>query len=560
MEAGIFSEISLIFVIVTAITMLVHFLRQPLIVGYILTGLLVGPSAFNLVHSTETIQLFSHLGVALLLFIIGLGLNPRVIREVGKVAFLTGMGQITFTSLIGFLIARALGFAGVEALYISVALSFSSTIIILKLLSDQNELSRLHGKIATGFLLVQDLVAVILLVIVSSLAKDASITGFITQTVIKGGLFGTALTLLAIYVLPKLGAFFAKSQEVLFVFSIGWGLGIAALCTLLGFSVEIGALAAGVALAASPYSYEISSRMKPLRDFFLIIFFIVLGAGMTLGNLSGVLLPALIFSAFILVGNPIIVMCIMGVLGYRKQTSFKAGLVVAQISEFSLILLLMGVQVGQVSDKTISMMTLIGIITIAGCTYMMIHSQQIYAALEKYLAIFERKNIKEKVNTNDKHEIILFGFKGGSHNFLDAFKKLGKSYLVIDYNPETIDQLQAQGVRCRYGDANDPEFLEELELDGVKLVIMNLTDFEANRLVLNHVRYHNQRTVVISMTKSDKVSSALELYEKGATYVMMPHYLGSSRISNIIRSHGLKPQSFTSLRKRHTKYLLKHNI
>lgn len=559
MEPGIFLEISGILVIAAMVAGVAQLLRQPLIVGYILTGLLVGP-LLHLVKSQDTAQLFAHIGIALLLFIVGLGLNPRVIRDVGKVALISALGQVALNTLLGFWLARLLGYGSTTALYIGLALAFSSTIIVLKMLSDKKELGRLHGKIATGFLLVQDLVASLVLVVVSSLSRHTTLGGALTSTILKGVVFGLLLTVLAIYVLPRLANFFAHSMEFLFVFAIGWGFGIAALCAIMGFSVEIGALAAGVALAASPYSYEISSRMRPLRDFFIILFFITLGASMTLGSVAGSLLPAIALSLFVLIINPLTVIVIMSLLGYTKKTSFMAGIAIAQISEFSLVLVLLAQELGKIPASVVTLVTLVGIITITASTYLVLYADRLYAFFERPLSFLERPQLKAERQTTEHHEVILFGFKGGSHNFLNAFKKLGKSYLVVDYDPETIELLRDQHVKYRYGDANDPEFLEELQLDKVKLVIVNLTDFEANRLILNHVRYNNQRAVVIAMTKSDKISNALELYEKGATYVMMPHYLGSTRISNIIRSHGLKAESFTSLRTRHTNYLLKHNI
>ncbi|MBI4101193.1 cation:proton antiporter [Candidatus Microgenomates bacterium] len=560
MEASIFLEISLILVIATAVAGVTALFRQPLIIGHIVTGILVGPSVFNLVKSTETAQLFSHIGVALLLFIIGLGLNPRVIREVGKVSLLTGMGQIVFTSALGFWLARLLGFSSTVALYIAVALTFSSTIIILKLLSDKKELNRLYGKIATGFLLVQDIVAVLILIFISSFADQTVGAGLVLQTVLKGGLFAVALSLLAIYVLPRLSEFFAHSQEFLFLFAIGWGLGVAALCAALGFSIEIGALAAGVALASSPYSYEISSRMRSLRDFFIILFFIVLGTGLSLSNLAPVLLPGLVFSLFVLIGNPLIVMAIMGWLGYTKKTSFKAGLATAQISEFSLILIVLGSQVGQLSQEIVALMTLVGMITIAGSTYLILYDDQLFEILAPYLKVFERKAVKKETGGDDIYEVVLFGYRAGGADFIQTFKALGKRFLVVDYDPETIDQLNAQKVPCRYGDADDYEFLEELHLDKAKLVVINLTDFPTNRLITTQVRQRNQRSIVLAMTKTDQVEEALELYDQGATYVIMPRYLGSYKIGRLLKRYSLDRQRFRVERERHKRYLMRQAV
>ncbi|MEX0919573.1 MAG: cation:proton antiporter, partial [Candidatus Saccharimonadales bacterium] len=303
----VFVEISLILVVATLIAALMQLLRQPLIIGHIITGLIVGPTVLDLVHSAETVELFSHMGIALLLFIIGLGLNPRVIKEVGKIAVMTGVGQILFTSTIGFLVAQALGFSAAHSVYIALGLSFSSTIIILKLLSDRKDTHRLYGKIATGFLLVQDIVAVMALVAVTALGQDQSLGEAMTSTLLSGAAFIGGIVLVSIYVLPHLQKFLSRSQEFLFLFAIGWGFGVASLAYAIGFSIEIGALAAGVALASSPYAFEVASKMRPLRDFFIVLFFIILGAELDIMSIGSGLLPATALSILILIGNPIIV-------------------------------------------------------------------------------------------------------------------------------------------------------------------------------------------------------------------------------------------------------------
>jgi Kef-type K+ transport system membrane component KefB len=276
----IFVQISLVILVVLGVSFIMRILRQPLIIGYILSGILVGPFFFDILSEYEIFETFANIGIAFLLFIVGLNLSPKIIREVGKVALITGLGQIFFTSLIGFFIARLLGFSPVVAIYVSIALTFSSTIIMMKLLSDKDALEKLYGKVSRGFLLVQDFVAIFILIIVPSISGGANAIGTIAGILGKGVLFMVFLVPISIYFLPKLEDFFAKSQEFLFLFAIAWGLGLASLFFYAGFSIGVGALIAGILLSISPYSYEISSKMKPLRDFFIIAFFIWLGSQM----------------------------------------------------------------------------------------------------------------------------------------------------------------------------------------------------------------------------------------------------------------------------------------
>lgn len=562
MDAHVFTDVAIILAVATGMAILMRVLKQPLIIGHIITGLLIGPALLNLVKLNETTEVFSSIGVTLLLFIIGLGLNPKVIKEVGKVALITGVGQILLTSISGFFLAYLLGFEMLPSLYIALALSFSSTIVILKLLSDKKELNRLHGKVATGFLLVQDLVAVLLMIVVSTMTKnhDVALSTLLFSTFTKGAIFVGVIILFSLFVLPKLSTFFSKSQEMLFLFSIGWGFGVAAICSAIGFSIEIGALAAGVALAGQQYALEISSKLRPLRDFFIIIFFILLGAGMSIGNVVDNIVPATLFSALVLIGNPVIVMTIMGRLRYTKKTSFKTSLAVAQISEFSLILVLIGTRAGQVPESVSAMLTIVALTTIAVSSYMFIYSDWLYEKLAPALSVFERKELRNEKNMHEQFDIILFGYGGASHNLVDTFKKINKKFLVVDFNPETIENLNESGIPCRYGDANDSEFLSELPLDDAKLVIVNITDYAANALVVEHTRFNNKTAGIITMMATDDVQKALDLYEWGANYVTMPHYHMTEKLTSIITRHGLTAKSLSNIKDHQTKYLLKETL
>lgn len=554
----VFIEISVIIAITAVIAGVLHLFKQPLIIGYILTGIIVGPSLFNFVSFSETMSIFAHIGVALLLFTVGLGLDPKIIKYVGKVSLITGLSQVVFTSVIGYFIAFVLGFSVVSSIYIAIALTFSSTIIIMKLLSDKGDIETLYGKIAIGFLLVQDLVVILVLLAVSSISTDFDVFrlafGFISKGV---ALFGVVF-LASIYLLPRIIRVIAKSQEFLLLFSISWCLALASLSYCLNFSIEIGALLAGVTLAISPYRREISSRMIPLRDFFIVLFFILLGSQMNFADIGQYLVPILIFSAFILIGNPLIVMIIMGLLGYTKRNSFLAGLTVAQISEFSLIFIALGVQVGHLSSDILSFVTVIGLITIAGSTYLILYADKIYSQISKYLNIFERKGKKvdeHKYHSEELYSVILFGYDRIGFDILRVFEKMRKKFLVVDYDPQVIEKLAEQGVSCRYGDADDLGLHDELNLSKVRMVVSTMPKLDTNLMLINKIREVNARAVVIVL--SHRVDEALALYDAGATYVMLPHFLGGHHVSAMINKYGLSVREFTKIKERHVRYLNK---
>jgi len=556
----IFVEISVIVVIATVVSIIFRLFRQPLIIGYIATGILVGPYAFNLLQAHAEVELFSKIGIAILLFIVGLTLNPDVMREVGKTSLVTGIGQIVFTSIIGFFIVQALGFGLLASIYVAIALTFSSTIIILKLLSDRGDTQKLYGKISIGFLLVQDIVATLILLAITVMGK-ISPGGEITLSNIvliqigvlvgKGLILALVLYLISKYVLPLLSSFVANQQEVLFIFSLAWGLGLASLFYFIGFSIEIGALVAGITLAVSPFSYEMASRLKPLRDFFIMLFFVILGAGLVVGEVSTLIVPSLILSIFVLIGNPLIVLVLMNLLGYRTRTAFMSGLTVAQISEFSLILISLGLSFGHVNQEVVSLVTLVGIITIAISTYLILYADHIYAFLKPVLKLFTFRKSKMSVTESDRigADTIIFGYDRVGHEFVKVAKKLSQDYLVVDFSPVSVERLKTFNIPYRYGDAEDVEFLDEIGFREAKLVISTIPDFKTNFLLVSTYRETNLDGIIIVI--SHYIEEAKALYEAGASYVVMPHHLGASHAASLIESYGLDTSAFELEKEKH---------
>lgn len=556
-DASLFTELSLIIAIATFVGLLMHLLKQPLIIGHIFTGILVGPAVLDIVHGGEgTIDVFAEFGIALLLFIIGLGLNPQIIREVGKAAALTGGGQVLFTTFFGFGIASLLGFNSTHALYIAIALTFSSTIIVLKLLNDKREQSRLYGKISIGFLLVQDVIATIALIFAATAGDGAVSPASLFDLLVRGALLVFILFILSTRILPHISNLIASSTEFLFLFAIGWGFGVSTLFAESGFSLEVGALAAGVALAPMIYAQEVASRLRPLRDFFIVLFFISLGSGLSFDSLAEVLPQAMILSTFVLIGNPLIVITIMGLLGYTKKTSFKAGLTVAQISEFSLVFVLLARENGAITEQIVSLVTVVAFITIAVSTYMIIYAEQLYDRLQKWLRLFERRKVKSESGGSHRHDIMMFGYRKGGAEFKRIFKSMKKSYVVVDYDPEVIDHLEHDGTPYIYGDAMDLDLLEEAGAPSAKLFVITITDFKINQFLVQAIANMNAKAVLVCQAENPR--DAAELYSLGATYVIMPHYIGSERIGSFIRKNGFKKSEFKKYAEKHLVYLQSH--
>lgn len=555
----IFLELAGIVFIATLFSILMRIIRQPLIVGYILAGIFIGPYFLNIYHSRDNIELFSKIGVAILLFILGLNLSPRVIKEVGKVSLIAGIGEVIFSAIISFGISSILGFNFLTALFIALALSFSSTIIVLKLFSDKGALNKLYGRISIGFLLLEDIAATILLVVIASFSHtaDANLATMFGMLFIKSAGILLTLYLVSEFILPRVSIFMASSSELLFLFSITWGLGLSALFYILGFSIEIGALIAGIMLSLTPFAYEIESRLKPLRDFFIVLFFVLLGSQMVLGNVFTLLIPTFILSFFVIVGRPVIVMVIMNLLGYKKRTSFMAGVTITQISEFSLILIGLALSLGYITKTTSSLVTMVGLITITISTYLIMYSEEIYARVEKMLGFFEFRKPKdnEKSDSHETYDILLFGYDRVGQDFLRVFKKLEKKFLVIDFNPKSIKSLTEKNIPFRYGDAQDVEFISELNLSKVKMAASTIPDFKTNMLLVGKIRDESPNAIIIVI--SHDAEDAEELYKKGATYVIMPHYLGARFATNMIGKFGFDKKGFEEERDKHLEHLAK---
>ena len=533
-------------------------LKQPLILGYIIAGLLAGPTALHLINAEETFEAFSQIGIALLLFIIGLGMRVTELRKLGKVVLVAGFSSLIIVTMTGFATASALGFTKTESFIMGLALFFSSTIIIVKLLSDKKEQNRLHGQIAIGIIILEDLIATLALLFIVAGKGDGGLD--VSQLFVIGAKSIFLLLFLAFCsykVLPKLAKYMANSQELLFLFAIAWGFGIATLFQEAGFSIEIGALFAGVAMASSPFVQEIASRLRPLRDFFLVLFFISLGEKMDMSNLSKALVPALIFTLIVIIIKPIVVTASAGLMGYAKRVSFKAGVNLSQISEFSIVLVVLAVADGIVRPEVGSIITLVAIFTIAASTYLMKYDDKLFMYFDKVrIKFFEKDVVYHEKKSSRSYQNVLIGYHHGGQEFIKTFKEMKKKFLVIDYDPEVIEILENQKIDYLYGDANDSELLAEAGIDKSKMIVSTIKDHDANVFLANHISTENPQAIMIF--HASNIAQATELYNLGATYVMIPHHASSEKTSQLIKKTDGDKEALEKQRTKHLATLESH--
>jgi Kef-type K+ transport system membrane component KefB len=524
----VFTEFALLLAISAVAGALALRFRQPVLIAYIIVGIVAGPAALGLVSAQSQIDLLAQVGVTVLLFVVGLKLDLQHVRHIGPVALATGLGQLAFTIFFGFLLVLLLGREPMEALYVAIALTFSSTIIIVKLLSDKREIDSLHGRIAVGFLIVQDLAVVLAMMAMSALrgGGDAPALEVAFSLAWRVGLAAISIYVLMRYILPTVVTWMARSQELLLVFAIAWGTGIAALGEWAGFSKEAGAFLAGFSLASTAYRDAINARLTGIRDFLLLFFFIDLGAKLDFSTLGDAMVPAVVLSVFVLIGNPLIVMAIMGYMGYRKRTGFLAGLTVAQISEFSIVFVAMGISLGHVGVEALGLTTLVGLVTIALSTYMILHSHPLYERLAPWLGVFERAHPhRESARGGGREdqfrpEVVVFGLGRYGGLLALGLQRSGLKVLGVDFDPEIVRALSGKGVPVRFGDGVEPGFLESLPLRDAPWIVSTLPDLESNRALLNALREQHYPGELAVVARQD--AEGLALKRLGVPTVLYP--------------------------------------
>ncbi len=554
---NIFLDLGIAIIAATIVAYLVRLLKQPLIPAYVIAGILIGPFGFKLIEDYATIKILAEIGVAFLLFVVGLELELKKLKNIGLISSLGGTIQVFVLSSLGYAIAFALGFAFIESMYIAMMVSFSSTMVVVKLLSDKNELETLHGRILIGFLLMEDVFAILALSIITTIGNFTPLLLVFSLLKALGVLLFSIIC--AKYIFPVIFKFAAKSQELLLMVSITICFFFALGGYMLGFSIAIGAFIAGVALANLPYNLEIIGKMKPLRDFFSTLFFVSLGMDIMFNGISKIMLPLIVFLAFILLFKPIFNAVMCSLFGYRKRTSFMTAISLAQISEFGLIIVALGISLGHLPSDSLlpTMATMIAVITMTVTTYTIIYDQQIYHFLRNRLTFLDKLGSGNKEAEfsleHKKHEIILIGHNRTGYSILNSAKKLDKNILVVDFNPDVIRHMIDQKVSCMYGDIGDEEILERINFKDAQAVISTVPDLADNKRLIRWIKMKSESTIIF--VTANKVDEALELYNAGSDYVILPHFLGGNHISQMLEEKSFSIENMLDKKFEHIKEL-----
>lgn len=540
---NIFLQLAFVLLLASSLGYLVVKFKLPLIVAYLFAGVVVALLSFFDPSHSLVFEVFPEIGIAFVLFLIGMELDLREIKALGAPIIASAVGQIALSTLAGYAIAGMLGFNQAESIFLGLGLAFSSTVVVVKMLLEKRDLASLYGKLSIGILLVEDLVAIAVLMFVSvsssalnlGLQQSLPIITLILKAI---GLF--ILTFfLSKYVLERVFDAVAKNVELLFLTALTWCFLFTTLAIVSGFSVEIGAFLAGVALASSPYHLQIQGKVKPLRDFFVTLFFVYLGTKAKTEHLFAAWPAIVIFSAFALAIKPIIYMLILGIFGFRKHTLFQTALNLSQISEFSLVVLLVGVKFNLASESTLSVMAAVAVFTIVISSIMIAYSKRLYRFVLPVLSFFEHKTkthfLEAKIEEELSDHVIIIGAHRVGGPVVRYLIKSDIPFMVMDFNPHIIEQLREKGVKVIYGDAGDPDILDNLQLEKAKLIISTASDMTDNSILLEECKRRKIRAKVVARALDHDHAEALKAL--GADYVILPEKVSGDFLVSQLKTH-----------------------
>jgi len=553
--SGLF-DIAIIIIVATFVAYIIKLLKQPMILAYVLTGLILGPACFGLIQDQQIILTLSEVGIAFLLFFVGLEINLKKLKQITGVSLVVTLIQVVLIFLAGFYLSLYFGLNLISSFYVGAIVAFSSTMIVIKLLSDKDELDTLHARIILGILLVQDIIVIFLLAILNKVSRNFTFD-LLYEPVLKGIiLFGLSI-FLGKFIFKSVFNFAAKSRELLLFCALAVCFLFSLLASVMGFSIVIGAFIAGLSLANLPYNIDIAGEVAPLKNFFALLFFVSLGMQLKLNSLNFPVEFLIYLLLIVILLKPLVIMIICSIFGYDKRTSFLSSMSLGQISEFSLILVLMGLRLGHTGGDIFSLTVIIAIVSMVLTSYFIHYERKLSNLFSSMLSVFENLSLKTKrihfFAKKKKPKIVLFGCHRMGSIFLKSLERIGKKVLVVDYNPEIIEELINKKKDCLYGDIMNLEVLKLANVKHANFIISTVKDEERTLFLLDYVKRCNKKAKLIVTARF--VKEALLYYSKGADYVIVPHILTAEKISDFLRRLVKKRSGIGKIKKSHIKHL-----
>jgi Kef-type K+ transport system membrane component KefB len=527
-------------------------LRQPLILAYLVTGVVIGPHGLNLVHDQASIATVAEIGLILLLFIIGLEIDLKKLASAGPAVLVTGALQVPICIALGlgffYLLGARVTQGNYGLIYLAACMSLSSTLVVVKLLYDKFELDTLPGRITLGVLVIQDLWAVAMIAVQPNIESPNLLP--LAFSLWKGALLVVGGLALSKYVLPYLFRAVAKVPELVLVSALAWCFFLAGVASYIGLSKEMGALIAGISLSTFPYNLDVMAKAVSIRDFFVTLFFVALGMQIALPSFDVVLI-ALAASAFVIVSR-LCVVPILYALRLGHRTSLLPAINLAQVSEFSIVIASLGLARGQIQSDVLTIVIITFAVTAVVSTYMINSSHRVQRVLSGALRVLRVRDLSSPETAQERSEtrpetFVFLGFFRDASSILHEFEHDGEplqvkeflsKILVVDFNPTVMRELRARGISCVYGDVAHADTLRHVGIQDAELVVSSITDDilrgTSNLRMLRNIRATCPKAKV--MLTTEHIPQALHFYEAGADFVYIPRLHSAPQIAGILKS------------------------
>jgi Kef-type K+ transport system membrane component KefB len=547
---GLLNDIGIAVFAATIVGFLSHRLRQPIILGYLIAGALIGPSiGFKLITDAGSIEVISELGLILLLFIIGLELNPQKIVASGKQLIVAGIGQFVLCVIIGYGFFTLIGFetadGNMEGLYLALLCALSSTAIVVKILYDKFEADTIAGRITLGILIIQDIWAIMILTLQPNFSNPDVVS--VLVAIVKATMLLVAGFLISKYVLRYMFESVLGSPEMVVLISIGWCSLVASTASVLGLSKEMGALVAGISISSFPYSIHVTAKTLPLRDFFLTLFFISLGMKMVVPDTDMVIMGVVIV-LFIIVSRFATLVPLLRMTGTGRRASFITSLNLAQVSEFSLVIAALGVGYHHISEDLVSMLIFTMALSSILSSYAIKYNHEIHTIWEKMsrrIGVTASTEQNDETNDEGSYSIVFLGFHRAAKALVDRIKEhnvaMLPKILVIDFNTETLNDVRELGMGGIFGDISSLDTLHHAHVDGAKMILSTIPDYllkgTTNAKIVRSVRTLAPSAYIVAT--ADTTAQADQMRVLGANEIVFPYEMVGDLLLHIVeKNHG----------------------
>jgi Kef-type K+ transport system membrane component KefB len=547
---GLIQDIALSIMAAWLLGVLAYLARQPAILAYLVAGFVVGPSALKLVHAEKSIEIIGELGLMLLLFMIGLEIDLKKIVRAGRVILVSAAVQIAIGALLGvvffLLIGMPMGGGRWDALYLGIGAALSSTVIIVKVLYDKHELDTLPGRITLGILVLQDLFVILFLAIQPNLNNLHLGIGLLSAA--RVAVLIAATLLISRFVLPWLFHRIARLPELVVVGALAWCFLVGEMAVALSLSREMGALVAGVALSTFPYALDVTAKVTSLRDFFVTLFFVALGMALPIPD-RAMIVSGLVLAAFAVVSRLVLTFIPLYLLKQGLRASLLPAINLAQLSEFTLVVLQLGVQAGHLPESTAGSASFAFVLLAALSTFAMMRSDAVtrvaIAGLKRLGLRDLDQALEPEAEAGGAHHgsrIMLLGFYRTASSLLAEFERQNMPFegqlSVIDFNPGVYHSLKARGIKVVYGDIAHADVLRHAGITDAEIVISSIPDAllagTSNARLVRAVRTINPSAKIIAT--ADVIANVQALYDAGADHVIVSRLVEANALLDAIRA------------------------